>query len=219
MNAATQTKTPGPFAAWLATLPERDRHWPSVMAPVRRASLFMTAIAKACLQQNMPAADRLRFSELLDRQSRVIPAGAIALIQPAGAAELELFSAACKSISYRKDAEGNDRGAKLAFDILSTPRMFDLLITANPSVLTALKFEVEQRAPAAGATSSEFEAADAIDRPQSPTAMGAAQFAHMQRRSNGTPARHRSHLPPDQISRMGGGLPDWTFDVEKDSAI
>ena len=55
--------------------------------------------------------------------------------------------------------------------------------------------------------------------PRSPTVMGAAQFAHMQRRFNGVqPTQHRSHVPPEQIGRMGGGLPDWTYDAEKDNA-
>jgi hypothetical protein len=146
MNATSQTKTLNPFAAWLATLPEHNRHPPSVMGPGHHATYWMAAIAKSCLQQKMPAPERLRFSELLDGYSSVIPAGAIALIQPAGAAEFELFDAACKAIgNSRKDPEARDRAASAAFDVLASPRMFDLLIAANPSVLNALRFEVEQR--------------------------------------------------------------------------
>jgi hypothetical protein len=47
--------------------------------------------------------------------------------------------------------------------------------------------------------------------------MGAAQFAHMQRLKNGV-TQHRSHHPSNQINLMGGGLPDWSYDSEKDSA-
>jgi hypothetical protein len=47
---------------------------------------------------------------------------------------------------------------------------------------------------------------------QQQAVVGAAEFALTQRRANG------SHYGPDKIARMGGTLPDWVYDSEKDNA-
>ena len=99
-----------------------------------------------------------------------------------------------------------------SFEVLATPSVFQHFVQLNPSIMAAIK----------------LRAANPQDRPQhrNPTKSAAAPehghgrgaIRHTQRRANGTTSQHRSHHPSDQINRMGGGLPDWTYDNEKDNA-
>ena len=97
--------------------------------------------------------------------------------------------------------------------MLATPSVFRHFVQLNPSMLAAIKYRAacrqeQQVAPPPAETPP----------PRTPAPMGAAQFAHTQRRMNGhngvTP--HRSHYPRDPISGMGGSLPDFAYDNEKD---
>lgn len=176
---------------------------------------WFVVICKYLLQNKMPVAKRLRVSELLDNQKQSgfygLPEQIIATLQPAGAAEVEIFNAACK-------ANSPDERGKASFEILGSGRMFDLLTLANPSVLEAIKADIAHRK---GGVVEYLEPSKAEQNKKYPAqfsgAMSAAQFAHTQRRMNGhngvTP--HRSHYPPNQINRVGGDLPDWTFDIER----
>ena len=95
----------------------------------------------------------------------------------------------------------DDKICNASFTVLATPKVFEHFLKLNPSIVTAIKQH------AAGRRTSPHRAPTEISPPRPQTAMGAAQFAHMQRRSNGIqPTQHRSHVPPDQIGRMGGGL-------------
>jgi hypothetical protein len=100
-----------------------------------------------------------------------------------------------------------------SFQVLATPSVFRHFVQLNPSILAAIKHNASGR-------QDRHAAPQPAETPplRPPGAMGAAQFAQMQRRSNGAPIQHRSHHPSDQINRMGGGLPDWTYHSEKDNA-
>jgi hypothetical protein len=110
------------------------------------------------------------------------------------------------------DPPQDDTHCAASFKVLATPSVFRHFVQLNPSILVAIKHRADGRqdrhpAPRPAETPP----------PRPPAAMGAAQFAHMQRRTNGV-TQHRSHHPSDQINRMGGGLPDWSYDREKDNA-
>ena len=100
-----------------------------------------------------------------------------------------------------------------SFDVLATPSVFQHFVKLNPSIMSAIKYRAAnpQDRPAAPQPAE-------TPPPQQPGPMGAAQFAHMQRRMNGhnDGTQHRSHFPSNQINRVGGGLPDWTYDNERD---
>jgi hypothetical protein len=87
-----------------------------------------------------------------------------------------------------------------SFNVLTTPSVFRHFVQLNPSILAAIKHRAagRQDRPAAAKLAE-------TPPPRPPGAMGAAEFAHMQRRTNGV-TQHRSHYPRDQINRMGGGL-------------
>jgi hypothetical protein len=139
MSAAA--KTPDTFSAWAASLPESEQYWVCVPRGVL-VTYWMVAICKYLLQQKMSAGERLRTSEMLDHQSAVIDAEAIAAIQPAGPAELEIFSATAKASPVTDD---KDKSANRAFDLLGSARVFDLLTAANPSVLDAIKSRIARQ--------------------------------------------------------------------------
>jgi hypothetical protein len=133
-------KTPVSFSAWCAALPESETYW-GIMPPGYMSSFWLIVIAKNVLQQKLSHANRLAFSNILDHQRNEpnITAEMIAMIQPAGKAELEMFAAASNA-----DPAGDDRG-RLSYGLLSSFRMFDLLVLANPSVLDAIKYGIAQR--------------------------------------------------------------------------
>jgi hypothetical protein len=167
-----------------------------------KVTYWLVVVCKYLLQQKLSVGERLRISEMLDNQKDILPADEIAMLQPAAAAELEIFDVVRKADPPNK-ADPPECGCRLSFNMLANARTFDLLIAANPSVLAAIEYRTAIRAAA-----PQPEPADPPP-PSVPTVM--------QRRSNGIqPTQHRSHVPPDQISRMGGGLPDWTFDNERD---
>jgi hypothetical protein len=165
------------------------------------------ALAKRVLQYpDIPPASRL---ELLERLNKLtdsyFTADALKMIEPMSDTGYEIFKEA-KSLDPSKD----ETHCAASFEILTRQAVLDHLISLNPSILAAAKHCHARHLPA------ELPPQPAEPPPRPPGAMGAAQFALMQRRSNGTPTQHRSHRPADQINRMGGGLPDWTFDNERD---
>ena len=111
------------------------------------------------------------------------------------------------------DPPQDDTHCAASFNVLATPSVFRHFVQLNPSLMAAIKLRAAGRQDRHAAPQP-----DEIRPPRPHTVMGAAQFAHTQRRANGTASQHRSHHPPDQISRMGGSLPDWTYDAEKDNA-
>jgi len=138
MSAAA--KTPDAFSGWCDALPAGETYW-GVMPPGYMVSFWLIVIAKNILQQKLSHANRLAFSNVLDHQRNEpnITAEMIAMIQPAGKAELEMFDAASKA-----DPPGDEHG-RVSYGLLKSLRMFDLLVLANPSVLDAIKYGVAQR--------------------------------------------------------------------------
>jgi hypothetical protein len=136
MTGAAQT-----FSAWADSLPADEQYW-AVMPRGVMVTYWLVAICKSLLQQEMPAAERLRISEMLDRQSDVIDGEAIASIRPAGQVELEIFDATAKASPVTQDKE---KRANRSFDILGSVRVFDLLTAANPSVLDAIKSSIARK--------------------------------------------------------------------------
>jgi hypothetical protein len=146
------TTAPQTFSAWADSLPADEQYWACVPRGVM-VTYWMVAICKYLLQQKMSAGERLRASEMLDHQSQVLDAEAIAAIQPAGPAELEIFAATAKASPTTDD---KDRRGERTFDILGGGRVFDLLVQANPSVLDAIKSSVARQK--AGAVSAHAPA-------------------------------------------------------------
>ena len=100
-----------------------------------------------------------------------------------------------------------------SFDVLATPSVFQHFVKLNPSIMAAIKYRASNRQdrPAVPQPAE-------TPPPRQPGPMGAAQWAHTQRRMNGHngATQHRSHFPSNQINRVGGGLPDWTYDNDRD---
>jgi hypothetical protein len=175
-----------------------------------KMSLIGIALAKrALLTPGIKPADKL---ELLERMNGMTDGylcpAMLAMIEPMCDTGFAIFKEAA-SLDPPKDAT---HGAA-SFDLLTGQKVFGNFCALNPSILTAIKHHAAnpQDRPAAPQP--------AETPPQRPTGpMGAAQFAHMQRRMNGhnDGTQHRSHFPSNQISRVGGGLPDWTYDHERD---
>jgi hypothetical protein len=172
-------------------------------------SLIGTSLAKRALQiPGIKPADRLRLLERLNGLTDDwFTADMLATIEPMCDTGYAIYEQA------RTLDPADDKICNASFTVLATPKVFDHFLKLNPSIMAAIKQH------AAGRRDTPPPPPDEILSPPPQTVMGAAQFAHMQRRSNGIqPTQHRSHVPPDQIGRMGGGLPDWTYDSEKDNA-
>jgi hypothetical protein len=115
------------------------------------------------------------------------------------------------------DPPQDDTHCTASFNVLATPSVFRHFVQLNPSALAAIKHRASTRqeqhvAPQPAETPP----------PRPPGAMGAAQFAHTQRRMNGHNGvtQHRSHFPSNQINRgVGGGLPDFVYDSESERKI
>ena len=193
-----------------AAAPAIDDKLLANVADGHKWSFIVAALAKRVLQiPGIKPADRLRVLERLNSLTDDwFTADMLAGIAPMCDTGYAIFKEA-KSL----DAAQDNTHCQASFEVLATLKVFRHFCTLNPSILAAIK----QRAADRQDRHAAPQPAE-TPPPRPPTAMGAAQFAHMQRRSNGTPAQHRSHLPPDQINRMGGGLPDWTYDSEKDNA-
>ena len=178
------------------------------VADGHKLDLVVASLTKRTLEiPGIKPADRL---DLLERLNRLtdnwFSADMLATVEPMCDTGYAIYEQA------RTLDPPDDKTCNASFKVLATPTVFDHFLKLNPSIVTAL----EQRA--AGRRDTPPPPPDEI-RPARPQTMGAAQFAHMQRRSNGIqPTQHRSHVPPDQIGRMGGGLPDWIYDSEKDNA-
>ena len=172
--------------------------------------LIIAALTKRTLEiPGIKPADRLDMLEKLHSLTdRWFSADILAGISPMCETAYAIFKEA-----RTLDPPQDETHCAESFKVLATPSVFRHFVQLNPSLMHAIK----------------LRAANPQDRPQQPqpdeirpprpnTVIGAAQFAMTQRRANGTPSQHRSHHPSDQINRMGGGLPDWTYDSEKDNA-
>ena len=155
----------------------------------------------------LKAADRLNLLEKLNGMTdRFFTADMLAMIEPMCDTGVAIIREA-----RTLDPPQDETHCDATFTVLATPSVFRHLVQLNPSIMAAIRNRVVAPPPAAPSVDTP--------PPRPPTAMGAAKFAHTQRRMNGAPAQHRSHYPTsDQINRMGGGLPDWTYDSEKDNA-
>jgi hypothetical protein len=171
-------------------------------------SLIVAALTKRTLQiPGIKAADRLDLLERLNKLTNsYFTADLLAGISPMCDTAYAIFKEA-RSLDPPQD----ETHCAASFNVLATPSVFRHFVQLNPSMLAAIKHRASTRqehhvAPQPAETPP----------PRPPAAMGAAQFAHTQRRSNGTPAQHRSHFPANQVNRMGGGLPDWSYENERD---
>jgi hypothetical protein len=173
-------------------------------------SFIVAALTKRTLQiPGIKPADRLRLLERLNGLTDDwFTADMLAGIEPMCDTGYAIFKEA-KSV----DAAQDNTHCQASLEVLARLKVFRHFCTLNPSILAAIKHRAADRQDRHAAPPPTE-----TPPPRPQTVMGAAQFALSQRRSNGTPAQHRSHLPPDQINRMGGGLPDWSYDSEKDNA-
>ena len=192
-----------------ATAPAIDDNLLANVADGHKLDFVVATLTKRTLQMSgLKAADRLVLLEKLNGMTDDwFSADILAGLSPMCSTAYEIYEQA-RTLDLR-----DDKSHRASFGVLATPSVFRHFVQLNPSIMAAIK----QRA--AGRQDQHAAPLPAeLPPPRPPAPMGAAQFAHMQRRSNGTPAQHRSHLPPDQINRMGGGLPDWSYDSEKDNA-
>ena len=171
-------------------------------------ALIGAALTKRTLQSpGLRAGDRLALLERLNGMTDAyFTADMLAAIEPMCDTGYAIYKEA-NSLNPPQD----ETHGEASFKLLASPKVFGHFCALTPSIMAAIRNRVVAPPPAVPFVETPS--------PRPPAAMGAAQFAHMQRRSNGTqPAQHRSHHPADQINRMGGGLPDWTYDSEKDNA-
>ena len=179
------------------------------VADGHKLNFIIAALTKRTLQiPGIKPADRLTLLEKLNGMTDDwFTADMLAGIEPMDDTGLAIYEQA------RTLDPADDKTHAASFKVLATPLVFQHFVKLNPSIASA----IEQRA--AGRRDTPPPPPDEIPPPRPQTVMGAAQFAHMQRRFNGIqPTQHRSHVPPEHIGRMGGGLPDWTYDSEKDNA-
>jgi hypothetical protein len=172
---------------------------------------IIASLTKRALQiPGLKAADRLNLLEKLNGTTdKFFTANLLASISPMCDTAYDIFKEA-RSLDPPQD----DTHCDASFQVLATPSVFRHFVKLNPSILAAIK---ERAASRKGQHAAPQPASDETPPPP-PTAMGAAQFAMTQRRANGSPSQHRSHHPPDKIGRMGGALPEWTYDADKDNA-
>jgi hypothetical protein len=175
-----------------------DGHkWSFIIAALTKRTLHISAIN---------AADRLDLLERLHKLTdSYFTADMLAGISPMCDTGYAIFKEA-----RTLDPPQDKTRCAASFDVLATPSVFRHFVRLNPSILAAIKHRAacrqEQHVAPQPAETWPL-------RP--PAALGASQFAEMQHRTNGvTP--HRSHYPRDQISGMGGSLPDFAYDNERD---
>jgi hypothetical protein len=170
-------------------------------------SFIIAALTKRTLQiPGIKPADRLDLLERLNGiTDRYFSADVLASISPMCDTGAAIFREA-----RTLDPPQDDTHCAASFNLLATPSVFRHFVQLNPSILAAIKHNAHGRQDRhAGQQPAE------TPPPRPPGAMGAAEFAHMQRRANGV-TQHRSHHPSDQINRMGGSLPDFAYDNESD---
>jgi hypothetical protein len=169
-------------------------------------ALVVASLTKRTLQiPDIKAADRLALLEKLNGLTDDwFTAAMLAGIEPMDDTGRAIYEQA------RTLDPADDKTHAASFKVLATLSVFRHFVQLNPSILAAIKHNADGRQDRhAGPQPAETPPLRA------PAAMGAAQFAHTQRRTNGV-TQHRSHHPSDQINRMGGGLPDYVYDNEKD---
>jgi hypothetical protein len=189
-----------------AAAPTAENEMCLSVADGHKLNFIITALTKRTLQiPGIKPADRLTLLEKLNGMTDDwFTADMLAGIEPMDDTGIAIYEQA------RTLDLADDKTHAASFKVLATPSVFQHFVKLNPSIASA----IEQRA--AGRRDTPPPPPDEIPQPHPQTVMGAAQFAHMQRRSNGIqPTQHRSHVPPDQIGRMGGGLPDWTYDPKR----
>ena len=161
--------------------------------------LIIAALTKRTLEiPGIKPADRLDMLEKLHSLTdRWFSADILAGISPMCETAYAIFKEA-----RTLDPPQDETHCAESFKVLATPSVFRHFVQLNPSLMHAIKLRAAnpQDRPAAPQPAE-------TPPPQQPGAMGAAQFAHMQRRMNGV-TQHRSHYPPNQINRMGGELPE-----------
>jgi hypothetical protein len=169
-------------------------------------TFIVAALAKRVLRiSGIKPADRLALLEKLNAMTDDwFTADMLAGIEPMCDTGYAIFKEA-KSL----DAAQDNKHCEASFEVLARLKVFRHFCALNPSIIAAIKYRAADR-------QDRHAAPPPVETPppRPPAATGAARFAHTQRRMNGAPAQHRSHLPPDQINRMGGGLPDWTYDSD-----
>jgi hypothetical protein len=170
-------------------------------------SFIIAALTKRTLQiPGIKPADRLDLLERLNGiTDRYFSADVLASISPMCDTGAAIFREA-----RTLDPPQDDTHCAASFNLLATPSVFRHFVQLNPSILAAIKLRAEGRQDRHPARQPAE-----TSPPRPPGAMGAAEFAHMQRRANGV-TQHRSHHPSDQINRMGGSLPDFAYDNESD---
>jgi hypothetical protein len=168
---------------------------------------IIASLTKRALQiAGLKAAERLNLLEKLNGTTdKFFTAKLLASISPMCDTAYAIFKEA-RSLDPPQD----DTHCDASFNVLATPSVFRHIVQLNPSILAAIKHN-------AGGRQDRHPAPQPVETPppRAPGAMGAAEFAHMQRRANGV-TQHRSHFPKDQINRMGGGLPDFAYGDEGD---
>jgi hypothetical protein len=167
-------------------------------------SFIVASLTKRALQiSGLKPADRL---DLLERLNGLtdgyFTADLLATIEP-----LCDTAAAILAEARTLDPPQDESHCDASLTLLATRSVFQHFVRLNPSIMAAIKHRA--------ATRQDREPAPqpAETPPRAPGAMSAAEFAQMQRRSNGvTP--HRSHYPAKQINRFGPEFPDFAYQSE-----
>jgi hypothetical protein len=190
-----------------ATPPTSDDELCLHVADGHKWSFIVAALTKRALQiTGIKPAERLDLLErLIKLTDSYFTADMLAGISPMCDTGVAIFHEA-RTLDQPQD----DTHCDASFKVLATPSVFRLFVQLNPSIMAAIKLRAggrqDQHAVAQPAEPSSAQPAFAL---------GAGQFAEMQRRTNGM-TRHRSHYPRNQISGMGGGFPDFAYDKERD---
>ena len=175
-------------------------------------SFIIASLTKRALQiPGLKSADRLDLLEKLNGLTDgYFSADLLASISPMCDTAYAIFKEA-----RTLDPPQDNAHCDASLNLLATSSVFRHFVQLNPSIMTAIKYRASPR--------QEQHAAPppAETPPRAPGAMGAAQFAHTQRRMNGHNGvtQHRSHFPSNQISRVGGSLLDFAYDNESDRKI
>jgi hypothetical protein len=170
-------------------------------------SFIIAALTKRTLQiPSIKPAERLDLLERLNKLTdSYFTADMLAGISPMCDTGYAIFKEA-----RTLDPPQDETHCDASFNVLATPSVFRHFAQLNPSIMAAIKHNAGGRQDRHAAP----QQAETLP-PRAAAAMGASQFAEMQRRSNGV-TQHRSHFPKDQINRMGGDLPAYAYDNEKD---
>jgi hypothetical protein len=176
------------------------------VADGHKLDFVVASLTKRTLKiPGIKSADRLDLLERLNGMTDDwFTADMLAGIDPMDDTGLAIYEQACTLDSP------DDKTHAASFKVLTTPAVFRHFVQLNPSIMAAIKLRADGRQDRHPAPRSAE-----TPPPRLPGAIGAAEFAHMQRRANGV-TQHRSHYPTDKINRMGGGLPDFAYDDEGD---